>query len=104
MSKRQGTDTGRVAGWTEKKMNDTDGIIISDKPSWEHSVKELFAILGKRIIALPSKLIGFKPLCLLLASWLLVQGHIRDWIWFCVLVIVLFGIIGLKVVSKWREH
>ena len=69
----------------EKKMNDTDGIIISDRPSWEHSVKELFLILWKRIIALPSKLIGFKPLCLLIATWLLTKGHIRDWIWFCVL-------------------
>jgi formate hydrogenlyase subunit 3/multisubunit Na+/H+ antiporter MnhD subunit len=87
-----------------KKMNDTDGIIISDKPSWEHSFKELFAILGKRIISLPSKMIGFKPLCLFIATWLLVRGHIRDWIWFCVLVIVLFGIVGLKVVSKWKEH
>ena len=88
----------------ERKLNETDGIIISDKPSWENSFRELFTILGKRIIALPSKLIGFKPLCLLIATWLLVTGHIKDWIWFCVLVIVLFGIMGLKVVSKWREH
>jgi len=88
----------------ERKLNEADGIIISDKPSWEHSFKELFSILGKRIVALPSKLIGFKPLCLLIATWLLVKGHIKDWIWFCVLVIVLFGIMGLKVVSKWKEH
>ena len=88
----------------ERKLNETDGIVISDKPSWEHSFNELFAILGKRIIAFPSKLIGFKPLCLLISTWLLTKGHIRDWIWFCVLVIVLFGIMGLKVVSKWREH
>ena len=88
----------------ERKVNGTDGIIISDRPVWEHSFRELFAILIKRIISLPSKLIGFKPLCLLIATWLLTMGHIRDWIWFCVLVIVLFGIIGLKVVSKWREH
>jgi formate hydrogenlyase subunit 3/multisubunit Na+/H+ antiporter MnhD subunit len=87
-----------------RKMNDTDGIIISDKPSWEHSAKELWVILGKRLISLPSKMLGFKPFCLYLSSWLLVQGHIRDWIWFCVLVIVLFGIMGLKVVSKWKEH
>jgi hypothetical protein len=87
-----------------RKMNETDGVIISDKPSWEHSFKELFAILGKRFVALPSKMLGFKPLCLYLSSWLLVKGHIRDWIWFCVLVIVLFGIMGLKVVSKWKEH
>jgi hypothetical protein len=87
-----------------RKMNETDGIVISDKPSWELSFKELIAILGKRLISLPSKLIGFKPLCLFIATWLLVKGHIRDWIWFCVLVIVLFGIMGLKIVSKWREH
>jgi hypothetical protein len=88
----------------ERKLNDTDGIIISDKPSWEHSFKELITILGKRIISLPSKLIGFKPLCLLIATWLLMKGHIRDWIWFCVLVIVLFGIMGLKVIAQMRNE
>jgi hypothetical protein len=86
----------------QRKMNDTDGIIISDRPSWEHSFRELFSILGKRVIALPSKLIGFKPICLLAATWLLVKGHIRDWIWFSVLVIVLFGIMGLKVLAQWK--
>jgi len=88
----------------KKKMNDTDGIIISDKPSWELTAKELWIILGKRIISLPSKLLGFKPFCLYLASWLLIKGHIRDWIWFCIVVIVLFGIMGLKVVSRWRDN
>ena len=88
----------------EKKLNDTDGIIISDKPSWEHTAKELWVILGKRLISLPSKMLGFKPFCLYLASWLLVKGLIRDWIWFCVLVIVLFGIMGLKVVSRWKNE
>jgi hypothetical protein len=83
-------------------MSDTDGIQISDRPSWEHSVKELCVILGKRVLSLPSKMIGFKPFCLYLATWLLVKGLIRDWIWFCVVVIVLFGIIGLKVVTRWK--
>ena len=86
----------------EKKANGTDGIIISDRPVWEHTFGELFAILGKRLISLPSKLFGFKPLCLLIATWLLVRGHIRDWIWFSVLVIVLFGVVGLKVLAQWR--
>ena len=85
-------------------MSKSDGIQISGKPVWEHSAKELWIILLKRIISLPSKMIGFKPLCLFIATWLLVQGHIRDWIWFCVMVMVLFGIVGLKVVSRWREH
>jgi len=62
-------------------MKDTD-IDFSDKASWEHTWRELFVVLGKRILSLPSKLIGFKPLCLLVATWLLVNGHIRDWIWF----------------------
>jgi len=82
-------------------VKDTD-IDFSDKASWEHTFKELWVVLAKRLISLPSKLIGFKPLCLLVATWLLVNGHIRDWIWFCVLVIVLFGIVGLKVVSRWK--
>ena len=86
-------------------MSDSDGIQISDKASWEHSGRELWVILGKRLLALPSKLLGFKPFCLYLATWLLVQGLIRDWIWFAVMVMVLFGIVGLKVITRWRnEH
>jgi hypothetical protein len=85
-------------------MSDSDGIQISDKATWEHTLKELLLILLKRIISLPSKMLGFKPLCLYISTWLLVGGHIRDWIWFCIVVIVLFGIMGLKVVSRWREH
>jgi len=83
-------------------MSDSDGIQISDKPTWEHSVKELLLILLKRIISFPSKMIGFKPMCLLTSTWLLVQGHIRDWIWFAVLVIVMFGVVGLKVMAQWK--
>jgi hypothetical protein len=80
-----------------------DGIQISDKACWDNTFQELFAILGKRAIALPSKLLGFKPLCLLTATWLLKCGLISEWIWFSVLVIVLFGIVGLKIVTKWKE-
>jgi hypothetical protein len=83
-------------------MSKTDGIQISDKPTWEHSAKELFVILGKRIISLPSKMLGFKPFCLYAATWLLVKGPIRDWIWVCIVVSVLFGIVGLKVLGNWR--
>jgi len=83
-------------------MKDTD-IDFSDKASWEHTWRELLVVLGKRVLSLPSKLIGFKPFCLYTATWLLVKGLIRDWIWFAVLVIVLFGIVGLKVISKWRD-
>jgi hypothetical protein len=78
-------------------MTEKDGVIIADKPTWALGYRELLAILLKRIIALPSKLIGFKPFCLILASWLLVNGHIDGWIWLVVLVSVLFGIVGLKV-------
>jgi hypothetical protein len=83
-----------------KNMSDSDGIQISDKPSWEHTSFELWVILGKRIIALPSKMLGFKPFCLYLATWLLVRGYIKDWIWFAVMVAVLFGIVGLKVITR----
>jgi len=37
------------------------------------------------------------------ATWLLINDHIRDWIWFCIVVIVLFGIVGLKVITKWKD-
>jgi len=83
-------------------MSNSDGIQISDKPTWEHSFKELWVILAKRCISFPSKIIGFKPVCLLIATWLLVNGHIKDWIWFCVLVIVMFGVVGLKVLAQWK--
>jgi len=84
-------------------LNRSDGIIISDKPTWEHTAKELLVILGKRVISLPSKMLGFKPFCLYAATWLLTQGHIRDWIWFCIVVVVLFGIVGLKFLSQWKH-
>jgi hypothetical protein len=85
-------------------MSDSDGIQISDRASWEHTAKELWVILGKRLISLPSKMIGFKPLCLYLSTYLLIKGLIRDWIWFSVMVIVLFEIVGLKVISRWRNE
>jgi hypothetical protein len=85
-------------------MSDSDGIQISGKPTWEHTIKELWAILGKQIIALPSKMLGFKPFCLYLATWLLVKGLIRNWIWFAVAVMVLFGIVGLKVISRMKSE
>jgi len=83
-------------------MKDSD-IDFSYKASWEHTWRELFAVLGKRILSFPSKAIGFKPMCFFVSTWLLINGHIRDWIWFCVLVIVLFGIVGLKVISRWKD-
>ena len=89
-------------GKEKKDMSKSDGIQISDRPTWEHSAKELWVILAKRCIAFPSKIIGFKPMCLVISTWLLTQGHIRDWIWFSVLVIVLFGVVGLKVLANWK--
>jgi len=83
-------------------MKEGDGIAISDRPTWALSFRELRRILGKRIVALPSKLIGFKPLCLGLATWLLVDGKIDMWVWFLVFVSVLFGIVGLKVATRYR--
>jgi hypothetical protein len=84
------------------KISD-DGIRISDKPCWEHTAKELFVILGKRLLSFPSKCIGFKPFCLYLATWLLYHGFIRDWLWFCVFTAVMFGIVGLKVITSRKE-
>ena len=78
-------------------MKMRDGIVISNKAIWDMSMKEHFWILAKRMVALPSKMIGFKPFCLYLASWLLVKGHIGEWVWLFVLMMVLFGIVGLKV-------
>ena len=69
----------------------------------DYTFREHVTILAKRLLALPSKMIGFKPGCLYLATWLLVTGYIGEWIWFAVLVCVLFGIVGLKVISHTRS-
>jgi hypothetical protein len=76
-----------------------DGIQLADKPLWELTYREHLIIFSKRIIALPSKAIGFKPFCLYLATWLLKEEHISEWVWLAVLVVVLFGIMGLKVAA-----
>ncbi len=68
----------------------------------DYSFREHLVILGKRLLALPSKMIGFKPFCLYLATFLLLQGNIGEWVWFAVLVSVLFGIVGLKVLAQMR--
>ena len=42
----------KKCGCKERKpdLSKIDGIQISDRPTWEHSYKELFVILGKRIV------------------------------------------------------
>ncbi len=69
----------------------------------DYTFREHLAILLKRCIALPSKMIGFKPFSLYLATWLLVTGKIGEWIWFAVFVSVIFGIMGLKVLAEFRN-
>jgi hypothetical protein len=69
----------------------------------DYTFREHFTILTKRLLALPSKMIGFKPGCLYLATWLLVTGKIGEWVWFFVLVCVLFGIVGLKVLAQMKN-
>ena len=68
----------------------------------DYSFREHCVILGKRLLALPSKMIGFKPFCLYLSTWLLVTDKIGEWVWFAVMVSVLFGIVGLKVLAQMR--
>jgi hypothetical protein len=85
-----------------KDLSDSDGVVISSRPCWEESFRDLWVILLKRVIALPSKMLGFKPFCLYLATWLLWKGLIRDWIWFLVFVAVIFGIVGLKIVTRFK--
>ncbi|MBF9018748.1 MULTISPECIES: hypothetical protein [unclassified Oceanispirochaeta] len=73
---------------------------LSDRPVWEMSFRFHFIVLLKRMIALPSKMLGFKPACLYLATWLLIEDYIGPWIWLAVLMMVLFGIVGLKVAGS----
>jgi len=83
-------------------MSDTiqSTIPLTEKPTAQLTYREHLTIFTKRIIALPSKAIGFKPFCLYLATWLLKEGHISEWVWLAVLVVVLFGIVGLKVAAQ----
>ena len=76
---------------------------VGYKEVCDYTFREHVTILVKRLLALPSKMIGFKPGCLYLATWLLVIGRIGEWVWFAVLVCVLFGIVGLKVLSQIRN-
>jgi hypothetical protein len=64
------------------------------------SLREELVNIARRSLALPAKLIGFKPCCLYLATWLLVTGRIGEWVWYAVLVAVLFGIVGLKAIGQ----
>ncbi|WP_230752068.1 hypothetical protein [Teretinema zuelzerae] len=66
----------------------------------ESYIGESVENIAKRALALPAKLIGFKPCCLYLATWLLVTGRIGEWAWFAVLVTILFGIVGLKALGQ----
>jgi hypothetical protein len=63
-------------------------------------IKESLANIAKRSLDLPAKLIGFKPCCLYLATWLLIRGRIGEWVWFAAMVSVLFGIVGLKALGQ----
>lgn len=67
-----------------------------------YTLKEHIQILCKRCIALPSKLIGFKPCCLALATVLLERGSISEWVWFSVLAAVLSGATGLRCLRMLR--
>jgi hypothetical protein len=58
------------------------------------------AAIARRALALPAKLLGFKPCCLYLATWLLITGRIGEWVWFSVMIAVLFGIVGLKAIGQ----
>ena len=77
--------------------------MIGEKPIAKMTYKEVWSILLKRIIALPSKLIGFKPACIYLATWLLYKGKIDDWVWLVILIAVLFGREGLKAIAGLRK-
>lgn len=81
----------------------TNNIEVGYRESCDYTFREHFVILGKRFVALPSKMIGFKPFCLYLATYLLFAGKIGEWVWFCVLIAVLFGIVGLKVISQLKS-
>jgi hypothetical protein len=65
---------------------------------------ELGNFLLKRVISLPGKLIGFKPVCLVLATVLLERELIGEWVWFSVLVVVMFGIVGLRTIQAVFER
>jgi hypothetical protein len=89
----------------EKKegiMKNTD-VDFLKKAAWEQSFKKFRVILGKRFLSLLINMIGLRQLCLLVNTWLLVHGYIRDLVWLLIVVITLFGIVGLKVITHWKD-
>jgi formate hydrogenlyase subunit 3/multisubunit Na+/H+ antiporter MnhD subunit len=93
-----------IAKRNERDFEFADGVQISDREIWEHTVPELLLLLVKRIVAFPAKLMGFRPFCLCLATWLLAEGLIKDWMWFCVLITMLFGLTGLGFLTRWHHE
>lgn len=65
---------------------------IYDKPA-----KEILAYLGKRVLMLAAKLVGFKACCLYLATALLAHGVITDEVWLYVVVAVICSASGLRI-------
>ncbi len=84
-------------------MSNNDIEMISEKPIAQMTYREVLGILLKRLLALPSKLVGFKPACLYLATYLYLKGDFPAWAWLSVLVVVLFGREGLKIITGLKK-
>lgn len=75
--------------------------LFEGRPVNQVSLKEELSLLPKRLVALISKVISVKVgLILGLATWLVLESVISDWVWLLVVLIVVFGRDGLEAMTK----
>lgn len=73
-------------------------------PLLEKSWRELLSDIPKRIVALISKLIGFRTAILAGCGWLVFKGAVDSWAFVAIAVIAVFGRDGLKFLGNLKDH
>ena len=74
-----------------------NGLIGKDYPQ---GCKELIKSLPARVMALLWKVISFQGLVFAVGSWLLYEGKLEPYAWVVMVVLVMFGRIGLDVIRE----
>lgn len=72
-------------------------------PLMEKSLGDLVKDIPKRVVGMLSKLLSIKGVCLGLASFLLLSGHLESWGWLAVVGIVIFDKAFLKFLKDVRR-
>ena len=64
---------------------------------YAQSMTGILQYLGKRLVMLAAKLAGFKSLCFMLATVLLIKGVIDQYIWLYAMITVVCNTSGLRI-------